>query len=340
MLASSRLAWSVLELHDAGCQSERVKQALSYGVVTFNAQVHVTNVPVNALDAELDALFALSPEAMVQARNELAARLRKAGDKENATRVKALKRPTVSAWILNQLHFHEPDQLHQALTQAERVRALHASDNVDRVALRNALSAQQSTITRLVQMGLSRAEAAGLPHGLAQQKKLLAMVQGFLSGAAHEPPGRMTEDLEPAGFEAVEQVGKSAGTGPERSEPAQEPDFSPARAQKLRVVADAQALEGARREVAALQQEVDTAEALVARGQERARAAEAALSELEPRLREAEQALEALRAEQAEQRAQLAQGHAEERDARRAHHEGTKRLEGAKRTLEQLTRPR
>src|SRR5690349_14637442 len=117
-------------------------------------RLSVTGASVEGLGSELDALFALTPDAMVEARNALSVRLRKAGDTANAARVKGLKRPSPAAWALNQLHFHESGLLEQAIGEAERVRALHAQTNVDAQALRAAASAQRAAITLLVESGL------------------------------------------------------------------------------------------------------------------------------------------------------------------------------------------
>jgi hypothetical protein len=291
---------------------------------------------VTALEAELDALFALSPEAMVEARNELAARLRKAGDSENAARIKALKRPTLSAWLLNQLFFHEPEQLRQAVEQAERVRALHAQDNVDRVALRNAAAEQQARITHLVQKGISYAEAAGLPHGLAQQRKLLATIQGWLSGAGDEPPGRMTRDLEPSGFAAVQSVGKTSDLPSESG--TSSASFAPSRAQKLRNAPDVRLVERARAEVDARARRVQAAKALLERAEASEQSAEAESKRVERELREAERAVLALQSQQRALRERLEAARAQHGEARSAHEDSLKRLAEAELALHTLTR--
>src|SRR5690349_11133493 len=95
------------------------------------------------LAEELDALFQAAPSALVEARNAVADRLRKAGDKGAAARVKAIKRPAPAAWALNQVHFHEPELLAAAEIATAEVRALHAKDAVDPRALMAAHEGQR-----------------------------------------------------------------------------------------------------------------------------------------------------------------------------------------------------
>jgi hypothetical protein len=55
------------------------------------------NVPV------ADDLYALPPGEFTRARDERAKGLRKEGRRDEADEVKALRKPTVAAWALNQL---------------------------------------------------------------------------------------------------------------------------------------------------------------------------------------------------------------------------------------------
>jgi len=55
------------------------------------------------LDRAGDGLYALPLEEFTTARNELAKRLRKEGDKEGAAEVAALRKPTLVAWAVDQL---------------------------------------------------------------------------------------------------------------------------------------------------------------------------------------------------------------------------------------------
>ena len=294
---------------------------------------------MSALEAELDALFALHPEAMVEARNALALRLRKAGDKHNAERIKALKRPTPSAWALNQVHWHEPQQLTSALETAERVRALHAQANVDRDALRNAAAAQRKALHTLVESALARLKTAGLPHGPAQHKKLSSTVQGWLAGVGDEPPGRMTHDLEPPGFAGVGSVG-TVGPRPSESPAPGKARARAAEPARVEVDAHARRLEQARTHLAQAKQAALAGEKLLsARASEEKRATHA-LDEVRERMREAERALSAMRESERKHEAELARVAALHQEARAEHERNASALEVAKSALAKLERSR
>ena len=54
------------------------------------------------LEEEIDSLYAGPLDEFVRERDELARRLNREGDREACARVKALRKPTVGAWALNQ----------------------------------------------------------------------------------------------------------------------------------------------------------------------------------------------------------------------------------------------
>jgi hypothetical protein len=164
----------------------------------------------DALEVELDRLFRLPLAELVEARDALADRLRKAGEKALATRVKGVRRATPAAWALNQLHFEQPEVLDRAREASDEVRALHAQDGVDPRALSAALISQRAVLHDAVEAALERCEAAGLAVGPVLQRKLLATLQAVLAGKGDEGFGRLTRDLEASGFDAIASVGSAA----------------------------------------------------------------------------------------------------------------------------------
>src|SRR4051795_5167544 len=66
---------------------------------------------VPELETELDRLYELPLDEFTPPRNELAARLKKAGQGDAAARVKELKKPTVAVWTANQLARREQDEV-------------------------------------------------------------------------------------------------------------------------------------------------------------------------------------------------------------------------------------
>ena len=79
------------------------------------------------LDRELDELYGLPLEEFTKARNDLAARLRKAHQAEAAEVVHSLKKPSVVAWSANRLARDEPKLT--AETLAERIGESMSSDD-------------------------------------------------------------------------------------------------------------------------------------------------------------------------------------------------------------------
>ena len=63
------------------------------------------------LEHELDSLYALPLAEFTKARNDLAARLKRAHQAEAALAVRALKKPTAVAWAANHLARAVPDQV-------------------------------------------------------------------------------------------------------------------------------------------------------------------------------------------------------------------------------------
>ena len=74
----------------------------------------------------VDDLYALAPEAFVAARAALVKELKAAGRKDDAAIVAGLRRPSVTAWALNQVARAEPATVEAALEAGRALRA--ASD--------------------------------------------------------------------------------------------------------------------------------------------------------------------------------------------------------------------
>jgi chromosome segregation ATPase len=71
---------------------------------------------------DLERLYIQPPERFTETRNALAKRLREEGDREGADEVKSLKKPSLAAWLVNQLGLREPDEVETLLAAGERLR--------------------------------------------------------------------------------------------------------------------------------------------------------------------------------------------------------------------------
>ncbi len=194
------------------------------------------------LDAELDALYDLALEEFTKARNDLAGRLRKAHQSEDAAEVRALKKPTVVAWAANRLARDEP-KLTAALLEAGELlretqqRALSGNARSEEVA--DASAAEREAIRALL-------TAARRHFGDRATSALLDKLSQTLRAAAIAPTarlllerGRLTEELNAIGFGPLEAVKPAARRGDEVGRAARE-RVSALRAEARRLTAEAQ----------------------------------------------------------------------------------------------------
>src|SRR5436309_4028000 len=74
------------------------------------------------LESEIDRLYALDPGEFVAERDRVARELRDAGQREEAEQVKGLRKPTISAWAINQLARQERREVDLLLDAGHRLR--------------------------------------------------------------------------------------------------------------------------------------------------------------------------------------------------------------------------
>jgi hypothetical protein len=163
---------------------------------------------VGDLDAALAALYQLPLEQFVATRDQLARRLRAAGDRATARQVAGLRRPPVSAWAANQLAHAAPSALAElldvgaALRQAQQD-ALAGQPGAAR-RLRTATVHLRAAITRLSQRAEILLVWAGHAASDATLARLAATLQTAATGdeatRAALAQGRLPGDLDPAGF--------------------------------------------------------------------------------------------------------------------------------------------
>jgi DNA repair exonuclease SbcCD ATPase subunit len=163
---------------------------------------------VGDLDAALAALYQLPLEQFVATRDQLARRLRAAGDRVTARQVAGLRRPPVSAWAANQLAHAAPNAVAEllevgaALRQAQQD-ALAGQPGAAR-QLRTATAHLRAAITRLSARAETLLVRAGHAASDATLARLAATLQAAATGdeatRAALAQGRLPGDLDPAGF--------------------------------------------------------------------------------------------------------------------------------------------
>ena len=128
-----------------------------------------------------DELFEVDPRAFVAARDRLAKQLRSDGDREHAAIVKALRRPSVAAWALNQVARHRPAAVRGLLETVEQART--AQDEVlgggDREQLRTALVDRRHALHAVIDAAREYLERSGR-GAEAATREIESALQGTL----------------------------------------------------------------------------------------------------------------------------------------------------------------
>ena len=118
-------------------------------------------------DDELDRVYGLPLEEFTKARNDAAKRLSDDGDAEGAKDVKAAKKPTRPAWIVNRLARDEPKKVESLLKAGERLREVSeqvVAGEADPDQLRMTAAAEQREVDALLRAagGIEGASSASL----------------------------------------------------------------------------------------------------------------------------------------------------------------------------------
>lgn len=226
---------------------------------------------------EIDQLYALPPEQFTAARNELAKSLREDGRRSDAEAVLALKRPSLGAWVLNQLARTQPQEIIQLIKAGERLRKIQASGKGD---LRAATQEERAVAAELLAHArsiLEEAERAPTEAALQPVRSTLAAAAADPTAAEQLREGRLARELEPPAF------GGLLGQMPRRSaravnQAAQRTTKAEERKARERELAEARdRLSGAKRAAAELERNVERLRREWERAKEEAKAAKAEL---------------------------------------------------------------
>ncbi|HUE82082.1 MAG TPA: hypothetical protein VMM84_08195 [Pyrinomonadaceae bacterium] len=110
----------------------------------------------NDREDEVNALFRLPLAEFTGARNALAARLKKSGRGDEALLVKALAKPSISAWAVNQLYWNHREPFDRLLVSGERFHKAQTSRSAGKLAdMRSALDARREVLIQLSDLATS-----------------------------------------------------------------------------------------------------------------------------------------------------------------------------------------
>jgi hypothetical protein len=245
----------------------------------------LTRTP-DATRSEIDALYQLPLSAFTAARNDLATRLRKAGDRDAGARVAELQKPPASAWAVNALYWTEREAFDAFLAAASRLATAQRAGGPD--AFREAQGARRDALQALVKRSTALLERAGhvaTADTLGRVSRTLEALAMRGEAPEGERLGCLTADLDPPGFEAF------AGLSPTAAPPTPQPRAKVAAPANAAAAARARraAIEAARDAVAAAEAEMRRRRKAVTEAASRADTARAAQREAERVLSEAAQ---------------------------------------------------
>jgi hypothetical protein len=252
------------------------------------------------LDEAATRLYAMPLDQFISTRTTLVAEARAAREADLSKSIGTLRKPSVAAWLVNQLARLDPAPLTALTALGDRLR--EAQSNLDGTALRE-LARQRSNV---VDEAMARVSSLAADRGVALSPGLstelhdtfVAAVATGEAGAAVRS-GRLVRALSYAGFGDVDLDDALAGSAPSVagvSTPEPGPEAGPSRGKPSRRGGGPSAAEV--RAAERRQAQRDKAGALVASRreelrelEERQQAAEAHIGDLEEQLEEAQAAL-------------------------------------------------
>jgi hypothetical protein len=159
-----------------------------------------------ALEAEIDRLYQLPLDEFTPARNALAK-----GAGGEAARVRALSKPPVAAWAVNQLYWRKAEVWNALLAAAENAQRVQRAVLAGRAGdVRAASKVHDDAVERALRATLALLTDAGQP-ATDQTKHAIGTTLRALPG--EEAPGRLSRTLQPAGFGILTGLSVAAGTG-------------------------------------------------------------------------------------------------------------------------------
>ena len=224
-------------------------------------------------------LYALPLDEFTAARDKLARDLKDAGATEDAARVKALRKPSVAAWTVNQLARRHPEDMEKLLALRDEM------EDAGGAQLRAVGDKRRHLLAALVKKAEKVLQDGG--HG-ASAGTLEKVTQTLQAGATDEEvellrTGRLTRELSPSGFAGFAFSAAAPATA---QAPSKGTERARAKADELAVTAEEKEAEArelektaavARKHAEAAERQAEVARRNADRARERAEAAAAKL---------------------------------------------------------------
>ena len=168
------------------------------------------------LENDVDALFKLPLTEFTGARNALAAQLKQTGRANDASIVKSLAKPSISAWAVNQLYWQHRDAFDSLVAVGQRLQRLQTSGLAGKVGhMRSSLEDRREALSQLSDLATSLLREAGHNPTLDTIRRVTTTLEALSSYTSVEDgptPGRLTQDVDPPGFESLASMIPSGRT--------------------------------------------------------------------------------------------------------------------------------
>jgi hypothetical protein len=306
--------------------------------------------------SDIDDLFQLPLDEFTAARNALAAQLKKAGRGDEADKVKGLPKPPVSAWAVNQLYWQHRQAFDRLLAAGERFRKGQAAQLAGKSGdLREPLEARREALSALTKLASNVLQQAGHNPSPDTMRRVMTTLEALATYGPNPeapPAGRLTDDVDPPGFEAIAALiprsgrGESSASGPTRVIPFRQKRESrgPKKTKQTPEELKKQQEEERKTQLAAAKAALQEAERTLRAARRAAKQAEAALKKAAARAKEAEKAkaeietqVEKASAEADETRQEARRVASEAENAAQEVEDAERSLEKARRELEALS---
>jgi flagellar biosynthesis GTPase FlhF len=279
---------------------------------------------VKNLQDDVDELFKLPLTEFTDARNALAKRLKQNGRANDANVVRTLTKPSVSAWTVNQLYWHHRDAFEELLAAGQRFRKAQRGGKV--ADMRGALDARRQALVQLSDLASSLLNNP-TPDMVRRVSTTLEAMSALASFSDGPTPGRLSQDVDPPGFESLASFVPAA----KPAKPATEVKATATRAarqidetRQVRIAAAKVSLQAARKALADARARSQSLESAQKKAHAEAKEAEKRRREAEERFKKASAAADA-----ATERSQTMTAEAQE---------ATKAIEDAKRAVENASK--
>jgi len=175
------------------------------------------------IDSDIDALFRLPLAEFIGARKTLAARLKQEGNSETADRVKALAKPSISVWAVNQLYWRHRDEFDRLVAAGQRFRRAHTTRTAKAGELNEALDTRREALNHLSDLASALLREGGHNPGLETMRRIATTLEAISAYPVlpdDQALGRLSKDLDPPGFESLAPFIRAVATTRRADEPA------------------------------------------------------------------------------------------------------------------------